>query len=951
MTKLSCLPALFVSCVAVAAPTKAEVSAAASIAYIKSAMDFDRDRLPVFTDGGAPENHFLVWARFPADKNPKATFVGINAFDAKDRHSGKTAIECTFKPDRNHAFGGFVFLHGAREFQLGQADADGKPPSNAMGEKDWAKQFGEVPAAYADLTGATELTFWARGTTGNEHVTFFVGGLGHDVSTDLKTVLYPDSTRAIKLERKLKPVWTKYTITLTGVDLRRIQAGFGWVTAEHDNPDGAVFYLDDIEFGLNSTAKSSRLAQPRFVRSYLTQDFGDYDKLSDSFDYTYQGVADLYDNAMAILAFLAEGSNDDLVRGCLIGDAIVYAASHDRALDAVLKNPDLRLLRSHYSVGELVMPAGWQVLDGNGQGHTNLASLPTFYLPQEERSYEISDPDMDVDPFAPASRFRKHFHAGIVDTGNNAWAIIALVSLYKATSEAKYLDTAKSIGLAIKTCFSDGKNGFKGGYEKVDTGYIERPYTSVEHCIDLADAFELLSEQTKDASWRACADSAKAFVVSMRSKDGKAQLLAGTSPPRADGKVVIAPVPVDVQCWSILAIPGIQTTIPGLLDETMKRFQWTDGNLQGCSFAVPLKKTMEGIWSEGTAHLVCALQAANRGGEAEPYLETLRHLQAESGGLYATEKPEGLDSGFGFAYQHRIHLGATAWNVFAQLGKNPYRIGFPAIPTPPAAPEDGLEMVAYGGGSIRTNHFDHPKERSVLGLDNTEIRLILGSQLAPYSLRPYLNLAPALGSEDVPTSNQLVRGLGVEVRPFTTPMLRARYATLSPVRLYVQASGNTFLRSAPTFPVPRHDLAIGFDYWRQTDFLESGKNRRYERNWSESYVGATYHTTNFGLYDYNAIVCGIDYKRGWVFGSPRLPLMPYVHAALNFSTAHDERFWENDLIGGIGLRTDRQIRNDIRVGLYAEAMGILRYLRDSPPFGNVPNKDYRIGFYIQWNHY
>mgnify|MGYP001585473654 CR=1 FL=1 len=42
--------------------------------------------------------------------------------------------------------------------------------------------------------------------------------------------------------------WKDYEIDLTGLDLSYIIGGFVWAAKADDNPEGAVFYLDDVAY-------------------------------------------------------------------------------------------------------------------------------------------------------------------------------------------------------------------------------------------------------------------------------------------------------------------------------------------------------------------------------------------------------------------------------------------------------------------------------------------------------------------------------------------------------------------------------------------------------------------------------------------------------------------------------------------------------------------------------
>ena len=89
------------------------------------------------------------------------------------------------------------------------------------------------------MTGAKALTFWARGASCGEIVTFQFGLLGKD-----KT--YSDSASG-KLDRvTLTKTWKFYTLSLTGLDLSRIKTGFCWMLAATGKP--VTFYLGDIRY-------------------------------------------------------------------------------------------------------------------------------------------------------------------------------------------------------------------------------------------------------------------------------------------------------------------------------------------------------------------------------------------------------------------------------------------------------------------------------------------------------------------------------------------------------------------------------------------------------------------------------------------------------------------------------------------------------------------------------
>ncbi len=113
------------------------------------------------------------------------------------------------------------------------------------GKNDWggvvwqnpANNWGKV-AGGKNLSDATRLQFWARGSHGGEKVNFLLGVLKRGVR-------YHDSGTASKTV-SLTTTWKKYSISLAGLNLSRIVTAFGWSVAATVRP--VTFYLDDIEY-------------------------------------------------------------------------------------------------------------------------------------------------------------------------------------------------------------------------------------------------------------------------------------------------------------------------------------------------------------------------------------------------------------------------------------------------------------------------------------------------------------------------------------------------------------------------------------------------------------------------------------------------------------------------------------------------------------------------------
>lgn len=98
---------------------------------------------------------------------------------------------------------------------------------------DWGKIDGGL-----NLTGASELTFWARGKVGGERITFGVGLIGADQP-------FHDSAHVSKVIT-LTSHWKKYSISLRGQNLKRIITGFYWTGGGNGSP--FTFYIDNVKY-------------------------------------------------------------------------------------------------------------------------------------------------------------------------------------------------------------------------------------------------------------------------------------------------------------------------------------------------------------------------------------------------------------------------------------------------------------------------------------------------------------------------------------------------------------------------------------------------------------------------------------------------------------------------------------------------------------------------------
>jgi hypothetical protein len=596
-------------------------SAQASLDSLRRVMDQFHDRFPVYDDISSAGNHFHAWAKIP-DQNAAVSMLGAWT---DNPHSGATAIRAEFDDVAGPNFGGFYMLNGIL-------------PAGAQSPQ---LNFGTIPNAGIDLTGATTLTFWARGQRGGEAIEFFVGGVGRDPSSGLPTFPYPDSTPVVKSTFILTQDWRQYRLSLTGKDLHYVLGGFGWDTSDTLSPGGAVFFLDDIQFELSPAAQEARLNQPRFLRSFTTAPNQLQPPPVSDFDFVNRNVAHTYDNALALLAFLSDGTADSLRRARLIGDAFVYAIGHDRTY-----NGDR--LRDAYAGGDLALPPGW-----TPNNRVGTVPIPGFFTEDHQAFIEIEQNGMS--------------------TGNNAWAATALLALFQRTSDSRYLNAAKTLGSFISTFRNDSGTyqGFQGGLDDPETASPKRrPWASTEHNLDVTVAFTMLYALTGDSQWATGAEHSRQLVDAMWD-EVRGCNLTGTLDPETRNAAP-GQLPVDVQSWTVLAVPGILARHPGLLDCAEHNHRTTDAGFSGFDF----NDDRDGVWFEGTAHMAVAYVRAGNPGAAEALRQTLAQAQATppfgDGFGVAAASRNGLTTGFGFFFFQRLHVGATAWNVFAQSAFNPF---------------------------------------------------------------------------------------------------------------------------------------------------------------------------------------------------------------------------------------------------------------------------------------
>jgi hypothetical protein len=263
--------------------------------------------------------------------------------------------------------------------------------------------------------------------------------------------------------------------------------------------------------------------------------------------------------------------------------------------------------------------------------------------------------------------------------------MISLLALHRRTGRAEYLSTARAIGTFIRqfATTSGLYKGFQGGFDQAETtNPPRRQWSSVEHNLDVHAAFSVMSQVTGEPQWLTDAALAKSFVEAMWDANRECNL-AGTDNPNVRNERV-GQLPVDVQAWYVLAVRDALTRRPNVLSCGERSHRVNADGFAGFDF----NDDRDGVWFEGTGHMATAYTLAARPGMADAYLADLRRAQVAAsvevpGGMWAAPR-DGISTGFDavisptqsvpFELFRRVHVGATAWHVFATQGVNPYYV-------------------------------------------------------------------------------------------------------------------------------------------------------------------------------------------------------------------------------------------------------------------------------------
>ncbi|RLD18991.1 MAG: hypothetical protein DRI36_00085 [Caldiserica bacterium] len=169
-------------------------------------------------------DYFYVYSSCKDEINrfsPSGFMGDVNDFYLTHDYKIRSPLKCSrgslkikYEPKGEKGWAGIYFLH---------------PPNN----------WGNIREGY-NLTGATEIIFYAKGKKGGEKISLIkIGGL---------TGRYPDSDTMQIGPLRLSKKWKRFTIDISKMNLRYIAGGFCVILKKEDNPKGCTIYLDGIAY-------------------------------------------------------------------------------------------------------------------------------------------------------------------------------------------------------------------------------------------------------------------------------------------------------------------------------------------------------------------------------------------------------------------------------------------------------------------------------------------------------------------------------------------------------------------------------------------------------------------------------------------------------------------------------------------------------------------------------
>lgn len=554
-----------------------------------------------------------------------------------------------------------------------------------------------------DLRGATHLVLEVRSPTpGGVRVQFGVGGRTTDFLHISQSATY--TTLSIPLS----------SLNLSEQDLANTHILFTVVTNDHNAPNGGTVLIDNLRLEPVPLAQQNALGFPLSTKTsgVIPRQSPASGRVPIPPDQVNRNLTTGYESALTVMALLTRGTSEDLRHARLIADTFDYALHHDNHGDPLPAAPDGAVgLHNGYESGDIALLNS----QGPGAGQAGEVRLAGFSA-----------------PFCGASGFCLVLDGAT--GGNNAFAILALVSTFNQFHDMRYLDDARSIGNWIAANLTDtAGTGFAGyvlGYPDEGVPPPKPLITgkSIENNADIYAAFLALADRERalgnDAQadeWTRRANVAGDFVMAMFDPTA-GRFYAGTVPvgtpsgpgitpdgPRRGNDIINTADFLDSQTFTALALaesPRYRAQIDWrrpvqyILDTFAQSITVGSHPFQGFNLVQNPTAGPVGIAWEFTAQAVAAMRFVDQlysesrfAQQADFYLEQIRQAQVsapfgDGRGLVAAILQDGdrlppYEQCLSTPFQcipERVGLAATTWAIFAEQNVNVL------VPQPAAAP-------------------------------------------------------------------------------------------------------------------------------------------------------------------------------------------------------------------------------------------------------------------------
>ena len=287
-----------------------------------------------------------------------------------------------------------------------------------------------------------------------------------------------------------------------------------------------------------------------------------------------------------------------------------------------------------------------------------------------------------------------------------------------------------------------------------------------------------------------------------------------------------------------------------------------------------------------------------------------------------------------------------------------------------------LDFQSYGDSSYRTTNFDAVNQDRMVGW--WENRMIFkykqdieNNVLKHLAPEPYLKVLLTLSDKNFFWENNLVFGVGVEVRFLDgiEALDKPHLDWMQRLRLYSEILWISYLNDQAGPEVDDSDFRVGLSFWEEWNIPPNKLTKSVL--WGETWFDLSYRTGNFSDTSKQTYFGGLMSRLGLQMNNlfsdaePELKdglslfVLPYV--VLDTALTGNDYYWENRINLGAGLRLmpvfswadsqgADQHKNSIIIRCYVEYLNTLGHWRGNPEPG-VPDHDIRVGVNFSFNLY